>query len=419
MATALVEVIHDVRVSANIVRYTEIRVRFDKDKALSEPTEAVTASEFAIDQQSLRPEILKSERQVGDIITESFVSGQKVTLTKISSFPYAAISTQAVVCTLNNLQASTVKDTQDGNGQISLSVSGGFGNKRYSINAGGTYQLSPIFTGLRAGTYNVQVIDEAGCTITERVTVEKEFINNRDSISGSYRVVHEQNQDGNDGRVLFTATSDNQPLRYTLFILNGQSLVNNNGEFNNLPPGVYGGLVTDSQGNRRSYNNIYINPFNSDQPNQPLTPTNVLNPIKVHIQRSCGKNPFVVLWKNRLGGWSHWVFPDYREESVSTNLSEQYYPSYTTLVGKSSMHQYAKKQSIKTVTLYAENTPTAIAKGLAGLASSHFIMRYEKDEIDGKFKPTARLFPQGDATINPYLQLQNLQFTLRYSEQLP
>ncbi|MFC2152635.1 gliding motility-associated C-terminal domain-containing protein, partial [Bacteroidota bacterium] len=49
-------------------------------------------------------------------------------------------------------------------GQISITPGGGSGIYEYSINGGSTYQVSNTFTGLYAGPYVINVIDDDGCT---------------------------------------------------------------------------------------------------------------------------------------------------------------------------------------------------------------------------------------------------------------
>jgi len=49
-------------------------------------------------------------------------------------------------------------------GRITVTASGGSGNRQYSKNNGSTYQTSNIFTGLSAGTYNIMVKDDSACT---------------------------------------------------------------------------------------------------------------------------------------------------------------------------------------------------------------------------------------------------------------
>ncbi len=53
-------------------------------------------------------------------------------------------------------------------------TSGGNGTYQYSLN-GGTLQVNPIFTGLSAGTYTIDVIDGNNCTDTENITIHPEL----------------------------------------------------------------------------------------------------------------------------------------------------------------------------------------------------------------------------------------------------
>ncbi|AEA44877.1 PKD domain-containing protein [Fluviicola taffensis] len=52
-----------------------------------------------------------------------------------------------------------------------INVSGGTGAHQFSIDGGTTYQSSPIFTGLPAGTYPLDVMDANGCTVSGSVTL--------------------------------------------------------------------------------------------------------------------------------------------------------------------------------------------------------------------------------------------------------
>lgn len=63
---------------------------------------------------------------------------------------------------------------QDANctgGSISITATGGATPYQYSINGGGSFQSTATFTGLAAGTYNVQVKDAAGCTANQQVVL--------------------------------------------------------------------------------------------------------------------------------------------------------------------------------------------------------------------------------------------------------
>ncbi|MEX2485747.1 MAG: gliding motility-associated C-terminal domain-containing protein [Brumimicrobium sp.] len=57
-------------------------------------------------------------------------------------------------------------------GEIDINASGGTGTLNYSLN-GGAQQTSSIFTGLVAGSYTVEVVDQNGCIDTEIVELDE------------------------------------------------------------------------------------------------------------------------------------------------------------------------------------------------------------------------------------------------------
>lgn len=56
-------------------------------------------------------------------------------------------------------------------GEISFTANGGTPVYMYSVDAGVTYSLNPDITGLCAGAYNLQVIDDNGCSITTSINI--------------------------------------------------------------------------------------------------------------------------------------------------------------------------------------------------------------------------------------------------------
>src|SRR6185436_19287802 len=56
-------------------------------------------------------------------------------------------------------------------GQITITASGGTGAFTYSINGGGSYQASNVFSGLPAGSYPVRVKDANNCIVGGTVTI--------------------------------------------------------------------------------------------------------------------------------------------------------------------------------------------------------------------------------------------------------
>ena len=57
------------------------------------------------------------------------------------------------------------------NGEISFAANGGTPIYMYSVDAGVTYSLNPDITGLCTGTYNLQVVDDNGCSITSTINI--------------------------------------------------------------------------------------------------------------------------------------------------------------------------------------------------------------------------------------------------------
>src|SRR5690606_19786880 len=67
------------------------------------------------------------------------------------------ISTEAPDCGLSN-------------GSLSIAATGT--DLQYSTDGGGNFQPSPVFADLAAGTYEVVVVNDAGCTANATVTLE-------------------------------------------------------------------------------------------------------------------------------------------------------------------------------------------------------------------------------------------------------
>ena len=64
---------------------------------------------------------------------------------------------------INSIQ-STAPTCANANGSLLVFASGGTAPLEYSIDSGATYQLSPFFSGLPAGSYDVKVKDFLGCS---------------------------------------------------------------------------------------------------------------------------------------------------------------------------------------------------------------------------------------------------------------
>ena len=82
-----------------------------------------------------------------------------------------AILQQDPLLTLNVASITNEIPAGAGNGKITVSSTGGFGSKQYSINGGASWQSSKKFNGLSAGTYTVWVKDAHNCMQTVTAVV--------------------------------------------------------------------------------------------------------------------------------------------------------------------------------------------------------------------------------------------------------
>lgn len=167
------------------------------------------------------------------------------TLTVTSSAGCINIADVTVTVSPNTLaMTDSVVDVScggDDDGQIILSTSGGTAPYTYYLSAGGTTidtVTNGVFTGLQAGTYEVEVIDVAGCndviTAIEVLgggLVDANITGTDVSCAGD-----------EDGSITVTATGDG--LSYSL---NGGAFGPDN-EFSPLDAGAYTVVVADTNG---------------------------------------------------------------------------------------------------------------------------------------------------------------------------
>lgn len=126
------------------------------------------------------------------------------------------------------------------NGSITLNVSGGVPPYEYSINAGATYQVSPTFGSLAAGTYNFLVRDAMGCIFNFTFTLTQPTVVNAATVNGIASCAN------NDGSISITASGGTPAYEYS--INNGVTYQAGN-IFNNLPVGNYNNIrVRDANG---------------------------------------------------------------------------------------------------------------------------------------------------------------------------
>ena len=126
------------------------------------------------------------------------------------------------------------------NGSITLNASGGVPPYQYSINNGTTYQASPTFGGLPAGSYNFLVKDAAGCVFGFTYTLTEPAVVNAAAANGIASCAN------NDGTITVTANGGTPAYQYS--INNGISYQASN-VFLNMPVGSYNAIrVKDANG---------------------------------------------------------------------------------------------------------------------------------------------------------------------------
>ena len=139
---------------------------------------------------------------------------------------------------------SNIDDTQDatcfgGNdGQFTVSVTGGA--TPYTFEIPGNTSTSGTFTDLEAGTYNVSITDDAGCGITQIVT-----INEPDLLQLSLDINDISCNGENDGGIICVVLNGAPPYQYSI---DGGMTFQPNNIFENLPPGTYSPTVNDING---------------------------------------------------------------------------------------------------------------------------------------------------------------------------
>lgn len=124
-------------------------------------------------------------------------------------------------------------------GGITLASFGGTGAIQYSINGGLSFQASPVFTNVSAGTYSCVVKDNAGCTNHTQVVVSQ-----GPSLSLSLSSVPVKCYGGNDGQIMASSTGGTGIRNYSLNGTTYQSA----STFSGLSAGTYTVFVKDVTG---------------------------------------------------------------------------------------------------------------------------------------------------------------------------
>ncbi len=148
------------------------------------------------------------------------------TLTEPTAVTHTATSTDAS-CGANN-------------GTITVTASGGSTPYQYSIDNGANYQTSGSFTGLGAGSYQVIVMDNNGCTSV----MSTEIISSTGNVTATAAVTNETCMNAN-GEIVISATGGSTPYQYSI---DGGATFQSGSTFSGLSAGTYNVVVEDAGG---------------------------------------------------------------------------------------------------------------------------------------------------------------------------
>lgn len=127
-------------------------------------------------------------------------------------------------------------------GQIVVNVTGGTGPYLYSIDNGSTFFNSNTFSGLSAGSYDLDVIDANSCALSGPT----ENLSDPAAISiTSVTPTDVQCNGASDGTIVIAASGGNAPLNYSI---DGGSSYQAGTTFTGLAPGSYDPAVRDATG---------------------------------------------------------------------------------------------------------------------------------------------------------------------------
>lgn len=129
----------------------------------------------------------------------------------------------------------------DATGQIAIAGTGNAGGLTYSKDGGATWQTSPIFSNLKAGTYTLMAKDANGTTNTIVITLTQpaslpSFTVAKNNLSCASVA---------DGSITITATGGTEPYRFTV---NGWTTYKSTNTFTGLSAGSYKTHVKDVNG---------------------------------------------------------------------------------------------------------------------------------------------------------------------------
>lgn len=142
-------------------------------------------------------------------------------------------------------------------GQITVTASGGTGTLQYSKDNGTNFQLSNVFSGLSANTYQIKVKDANTCTTTATtVTIDAPVVVSFSTSKAAYNGVDLSCHNGADGQITVTAAGGSGSYSYSK---NNGSTWQVSNVFSGLSAGTYLIKVKDANNCTPSAQSVTIN----------------------------------------------------------------------------------------------------------------------------------------------------------------
>lgn len=149
-----------------------------------------------------------------------------------------------------------VRCNGEGNGVITVPVTGGVSPYQYSINGGASWQSSNTFT-VPSGNYTITIRDANNCSTTRNVVMTQPAV-----LAAFSANTNASCDGGNDGRIAISASGGNTNYRYSI---DGVSFQSQN--YFDVAPGTYNITVRDNFGCTTSFTttvgltvNLFLNP---------------------------------------------------------------------------------------------------------------------------------------------------------------
>lgn len=202
----------------------------------------------------------------------------------------------------------------------------------------------------------------------------------------------------NDGIAQVFATTTHGPIQYSKDNVNWQG----GSTFSGLPPGSYTAYVLDNDGciSSQAFTiAAYVppapilgctnpaatnyNPSATEDDGTCVFPEppvfDVMQPITIEVRRCIEEHPVMLSWKNRLGGFEHWIF-SYRQsigkETSELGLYELYSDELET---QQSQQRTLGRLSQPSMVIGADNLSLNQRLALEGIADSPLVYRLFQD----------------------------------------